>query len=69
VTHAGLHPVWLENVDPNKYQVFIDRICGDVWNCLNRGEHHFLLGRGVSRSGDQAVGGLNWMDWDELAFR
>ena len=34
--------------------------------CLNRGEHHGLLGRGVSRSGDQRIGGICWMDWDEL---
>jgi hypothetical protein len=66
VTHAGLHTFWLENVQLSKYREFIDTICADAWDCLNRGEHHFLLGSGVSRSGDQSVGGLNWMDWDEL---
>jgi hypothetical protein len=24
------------------------------------------VGRGASRSGDQRIGGINWMDWDEL---
>jgi predicted phosphodiesterase len=67
VSHAGLHAVWLENVAPGQYRPFIDRICADAWNCLNRGEHHFLLGRGASRSGEQDTGGINWMDWDELA--
>lgn len=66
VTHAGLHPVWLENVPPGGYRECIDKICADAWNCLNRGDHHLLLGRGASRSGDQMIGGINWMDWDEL---
>ena len=25
-----------------------------------------MLFRSVSRSGDQKIGGINWMDWDEL---
>src|ERR1019366_3686901 len=66
VSHAGIHSVWLEGVEPGKYREFIDRACADAWTCLNRGEHHFLLGRGVSRSGDQRIGGICWMDWDEL---
>ena len=24
------------------------------------------MGRGVSRSGDQRIGGICWIDWDEL---
>jgi hypothetical protein len=66
VSHAGVHPVWLEGGEPGKYREFIDRACADAWTCLNRGEQHFLLGRGVSRSGDQRIGGICWMDWDEL---
>jgi hypothetical protein len=66
VTHAGFHPAWLEGVAPDQYRDFIDKLCGDAGDSLNRGEHHFLLGRGVSRSGDQAIGGINWLDWDEL---
>jgi hypothetical protein len=66
VSHAGVHPVWLEGAEPGKYREFIDRACADAWTCLNRGEQHFLLGRGVSRSGDQRIGGICWMDWDEL---
>src|ERR1019366_569963 len=66
VSHAGIHPTWLEGAELGKYREFIDRACADAWPCLNRGEHHFLLGRGVSRSGDQRIGGINWMDWDEL---
>jgi hypothetical protein len=66
VTHAGIHPAWLKIAEPDKYRAHIARICADAWTCLNRGEHQFLLGRGASRSDDQEVGGLNWMDWDEL---
>jgi len=66
VSHAGVHPVWLDGGEPGKHREFIDRACADAWACLNRGEHHFLLGRGVSRSGDQRIGGICWMDWDEL---
>src|ERR1035437_6558646 len=66
VSHAGVHTVWLEGAEPGKYREFITRACADAWTCLDRGEHHFLLGRGVSRSGDQRIGGINWMDWDEL---
>ena len=66
VSHAGPHPCWLEGKEPGQYRAPIDKLCADAWDCLNRGEHHFLLGRGLSRSGDQKVGGINWMDWDEL---
>src|ERR1039458_1560469 len=66
VSHAGIHPVWLAGAEPGRHREFIDRACADAWTCLNRGEHHFLLGRGVSRSGDQRIGGICWMDWDEL---
>ena len=66
VTHAGIHLTWLKYTEPDNYQAHIDKICADAWDRLNRGEHHFLLGCGASRSGDQEVGGLNWMDWDEL---
>ena len=66
VTHAGLHPCWLEGTEPGRYREFIDKLCADAWDSLNRGEHHFLLGRGLSRSGDQKIGGINWLDWDEL---
>jgi len=66
VTHAGLHSCWLECVEANEYHSFIDAACADAWNCFNRGEHHFFLGRGVSRSDDQSIGGINWLDWDEM---
>ena len=66
VSHAGIHRVWLDGAEPGRYREIIDRACADAWTCLNRGEHHVLLGRGVSRSGDQKIGGINWMDWDEL---
>ena len=66
VSHAGVHPCWLGDAEPEAYRELIDRACADAWTCLNRGEHHFLLGRGISRSGDQRTGGINWMDWDEL---
>jgi metallophosphoesterase superfamily enzyme len=66
VTHAGIHPAWLKYTEPDDYRAHIDKICGDAWTRLNRGEHHFLLGCGASRSGDQKVGGINWMDWAEL---
>src|ERR1019366_7343651 len=56
----------LAGAELGKYREFIDRACADAWTCLNRGEPHFLLGRGVSRSGDQRIGGINWMDWEEL---
>jgi hypothetical protein len=66
VSHTGIHPAWLEGVEPGKYREFIDRACVDALICLNRGEPHVLLGRGASRSGHQKIGGINWMDWDEL---
>jgi len=66
VSHAGLHPAWLERAEPGRYRELIDRLCANAWDCLNRGEHHFLLGRGLSRSGDQNIGGINWLDWNEL---
>ena len=66
VSHAGLHRCLLEGKESGQYREFINKLCADAWNCLNRGEHHFLLGRGFSRSGDQKIGGINWMDWDEL---
>lgn len=66
VTHAGFHESWLANVEPHQCREHIDRLCADAWRCLNRGEQHFLLGRGLSRSGDQKIGGINWMDWEEL---
>jgi len=66
VSHAGFHPAWLVNVEPGRYRELIDRACAKAWDCLNRGEHHFLLGRGLSRSADQNIGGINWLDWDEL---
>jgi metallophosphoesterase superfamily enzyme len=59
VTHAGIHPAWLKYTEPDDYRAHIDKICGDAWTRLNRGEHHFLLGCGASRSGDQK-------DWAEL---
>jgi hypothetical protein len=62
VSHAGLHPCWLEGAEPGNHREFIDKLSADAWDSLNRGEHHFLL----SRSGDQNIGGINWMDWDEL---
>jgi hypothetical protein len=52
--HAGIHPVWLKGVEPGKYREVIDRACTDAWTCLNRGEHHFLLGRGVIRPSPSA---------------
>lgn len=66
VSHAGIHPTWLEGAEPESYRDTIDRLCANAWGCLNRREHHALLGRGESRSGDQEVGGINWLDWDEL---
>ncbi len=66
VSHAGLNPARLERIEPNEYRRTIDHLCADAWINLNRGEHHALLGRGVSRSGDQSIGGINWLDWDEL---
>lgn len=66
VTHAGFHSTWLTTTEPENYRDRIDRLCNEAWNCLNRGEHHYLLGCGLSRSGDQGIGGVNWLDWDEL---
>jgi len=66
VSHSGFHPAWLEGAELGRYRELIDRLGAKAWDCLNRGEHHFLLGRGVSRSGDQKIGGINWLDWDEL---
>ena len=31
VSHAGIHPVWLEGAEPGKYRGFIDRACADAW--------------------------------------
>ena len=58
--HAGIHPAWLDGAEPAKYVAVIDRACAAAWECLSRGEHH-ELGRGVSRSGDQRIGGINWL--------
>ena len=66
VTHAGFHPVWLKDVPPEQYRARIDALCAEAWDSLLRGEHHSLLGCGVSRFGEQEIGGLTWMDWSEL---
>jgi len=66
VTHAGLHSCWLECVEANEYHSFIDAPAPMLGTVSNRGEHHFFLGRGVSRSDDQSIGGINWLDWDEM---
>jgi hypothetical protein len=66
VTHAGLHPCWLEGTEPGRYREFIDKLCADAWDSLNRGEHHFLLGRAsaapvIRRSaGSTGLTGMNW---------
>ena len=66
VTHAGFYPAWLADVPPESYRSRIDKLCADAWDSLLHGKHHFLLGRGNSRWGDQEIGGLNWMDWGEF---
>jgi hypothetical protein len=66
VTHAGFHAAWLSDTAPALYRARIDNLCANAWASLLRGEEHPLLGRGASRSGDQEIGGLNWMDWSEL---
>ncbi len=66
LTHAGFHLSWLADTQPELYRAGIDKLCADAWASLVRGEQHFLLGRGASRSGDQGIGGLNWMDWSEF---
>ena len=66
LSHAGVHPYLLHGVPRVELRRYIDVVCEDAWRKLNAGAHHFLLGRGRSRCGDQQVGGINWMDWDEL---
>ena len=33
VSHAGFHPIWLEDVEPHQYRRHIDRLCADAWSC------------------------------------
>jgi hypothetical protein len=67
VSHAGVHPVWLDGGEPCKpgsSSTGPAQTPGHVSTGANT--TYFLLGRGVSRSGDQRMGGICWMDWDEL---
>ena len=67
VTHAGLHPVFVQNVIPDRYREVIDNLCDVAREQLNLGEEHPLLARGTGISGDDSPRGLDWLYWAELA--
>lgn len=66
ISHAGLHASGLEGCPPADYRQSVDSECERALDCLFTGQMHFLLGCGRIRGGRQAIGGINWMDWDEF---
>lgn len=69
VSHAGLSPYHIHpriNVkDKNVLTNWLDSQINQAKICLTTGQPHWIFGAGQGRGGNQAFGGLTWLDWEK----
>ena len=68
-THAGLHPGILPPINNDAGELKINNAlisaCANANRALEAGDNHPLFRAGRARGGEQSVGGLVWLDWNE----
>ena len=65
LSHGGFHPDFAHPVH-GITQHWINHLMASALDCLERGEAVPVVNAGVIRGGSQNVGGINWLDWEEL---